>query len=222
MKKWVSLLGVSIFLVGCDLMGGTAEEESSASSTSETSESSAESSEASMQESSESTSESSSAASSESSATAEPVATQFPLVPQSSELDQGITLENDPLLQQIQSKMAQTDELGIENDVAIHFTGLYIGEQGTDTAQAVFIIVNRTGMAMTNIDLSISMSTINGDVILDSKAFSLTEDSFGVFEPDTVMPLYLAIPIDKQNLFFSISNIDEITYSIDTFDFEER
>lgn len=222
MKKWVSLLGVSVFLVGCDLMGGAGEE----SSSSTVSESSVESSDSSAQESSsvssEASSESSSAVSSESTTSGEVTATEFPLVPQNSELDQGITLENDPLLQQIQTKMDQTSELGIDNDVAIHFTGLFLGEQGTETAQAVFIIVNRTDMAMTNIKLSVSMSTVNGDVILDNAGFSLTEENFGVLEPDTVMPIYLAIPMENQETFFNISDINDVTYSIDSFDFEEK
>lgn len=220
MKKWIGILGLSVFLVGCDLMGGDAEEESSSASVSE---SSVESSEESSAASSEASSESSSAATTpESNAGGEVSTAEFPLVPQNSELDKGITLENDPLLQQIQDKMAQTPELGIENDVAIHFTGLFLGEQGTETAQAVFIIVNRTDMAMTNIDLSISMSTVNGDVILESAPFSLTEENFGVLEPDTVMPIYLAVPIDNQESFFNITNINDVTYTIDSFEFDER
>lgn len=223
MKKWLGILGVSVFLVGCDLMGGNADEESSSAPVSESTESSAETSEESSAASSEASSESSSAAATSESSAGEEVSTaQFPLVPQNSELDQGITLENDALLQQIQDKMAQTPELGLENDVAIHFTGLFLGEQGTETAQAVFIIVNRTDMAMTNIDLSISMSTVDGDTILESAPFSLSEENFGVLEPDTVMPIYLAIPIDNQEIFFNISNINDITYSIDSFEFDER
>lgn len=222
MKKWIGILGLSVFLVGCDLMGGDAEESSSAS-VSESTESSVESSEESSATSSEASSESSSVATTpESSAGGEISTAEFPLVPQNSELNQGITLENDPLLQQIQDKIAQTPELGIENDVAIHFTGLFIGEQGTETAQAVFIIVNRTDMAMTNINLSISMGTVNGDVILESAPFSLTEENFGVLEPDTVMPIYLAVPIDNQETFFNISNINDVTYTIDSFEFDER
>lgn len=227
MKKWVGFLGISVFLVGCDLMGGVPEEESTEATTvSESSESSVENSESSVQESSEmsseSSSESSSATSSESSAEGKVAVAELPLVPQNSEIAQGISLENDALLQQIQSKMTQTEVLGIENDVAIHFTGLFLGEQGTETAQAVFIIVNRTDMPMTNINLAVSMSTIDGDIISDSEPFKLTEESFGILEPDTVMPIYLAIPLDQQEAFFSVSNINDVTYSIDSFDFEER
>lgn len=223
MKKWALLLGVSAFLAGCDMMGGATEE----SQPSESSESSAESSEStSTEESSQASSSSEVSSETNSSETAsgsgETVSTQFPLVPQKSEIDQGFTLENDELLQEIQVRMSQTPELGIENDVAIHFTGLFLGEQGQDNVQAVFIVVNRTDMAMTNIDLTVSMSTTDGAVILDKAPFTLTEDSFGILEPDTVMPAYFKIPMENQETFFSVSDLSKVTYSIDSFDFDER
>src|SRR5690606_3931770 len=119
-------------------------------------------------------------------------------------------------------RMSQTPELGIENDVAIHFTGLFLGEQGQDNVQAVFIVVNRTDMAMTNIDLTVSMSTTDGAVILEKAPFTLTEDSFGILEPDTVMPAYFKVPMENQETFFSVSDLSKVTYSIDSFDFDER
>lgn len=218
MKKLVALLGVSALLAGCDLMGGTTEE----SQNSETSESSVEESSVESSESSVESSESSSNSSESEDTGGEVSASEFPLVPQKSEIDQGFTLENDPLLQEIQTRMGQTEELGIENDVAIHFTGLFLGEQGQDNVKAVFIMVNRTDMAMTNIDMTVSMSTVDGDVILDSAPFTLTEDTLGILEPGTTMPAYFDIPMESQEAFFSVSNLENVTYSIDSFDFEER
>ncbi|MBM6613957.1 hypothetical protein JTF06_03475 [Desemzia sp. RIT804] len=220
MKKLVALLGVSVLLAGCDLMGGTTEESQESESSESSIESSVESSESSVEESSESSTESSSSASESSGG--EVSTSEFPLVPQKSEIDQGYTLESDPLLQEIQTRMDQTEELGIENDVAIHFTGLFLGEQGQDNVQAVFIMVNRTDMAMTNINLTVSMSTVDGEVILDSAPFVLSEDEFGILEPDTTMPAYFRIPMDSQEAFFSVSNLENVTYSIDSFEYDER
>lgn len=152
--------------------------------------------------------------------TSETTDMSIPLVPQKMELDQDLTLENDSVLQEIEMRMAETAELGIENDVAIHFTGMYLGETGA--MQAIFIIVNRMDMAMTNIDITISFSTVNGDVILDKSKYSLTEDSFGVLEPDTAMPIYLDIPPENEEAFFSTSNMEDLIYTIDEFDFDER
>lgn len=226
MKKVLTLLGAVMVLAGCDLMGGdsdttTSSESSSTVATSET------------MASSEMSSESSAAASSESSiigtqetiidssnADATTTDMEIPLVPQQMELDQGLTLENDSVLQEIEMRIAESEEIGIENDVAIHFTGMYLGEEGN--MQAIFIIVNRMDVAMTNIDITISFSTVNGDVILDKAPFYLTEESFGVLEPDTAMPIYLNIPPENEEAFFSTSNMDDLVYTIDSFDFDEK
>lgn len=158
---------------------------------------------------------------SSSSATSETTSnTEIQLVPQQMELDQNLTLENDSVLQEIEMRMNESEEIGIENDVAIHFTGMYLGEEGS--MQAIFIIVNRMDVAMTNIQLSISFSTVNGDVILDSAPFNLTEESFGVLEPETAMPIYLNIPPENEEAFFSTTNMEDLIYTIDEFDFEER
>ena len=222
MKKLVALLGVAALLAGCDLMGGTTEESQESEASESSVESSVESSESSAEESSESSSAASSESSSSESASGEVATSEFPLVPQKAETDEGYTLENDPLLQEIQKRMGQTEELGIENDVAIHFTGLFLGEQGQDNVQAVFIMVNRTDMAMTNINLTVSMSTVDSEVILDGAPFVLSEDEFGILEPDTTMPAYFKIPMDSQEAFFSVSDLENVTYSIDSFEYDER
>ena len=225
MKKILMLLGAVVVLAGCDLIGGGGEttsssESSSVIASSETMMSSEMSSESSEAVSSESSIIGTEESMTSSSATSETTDMAIPLVPQKMELDQGLTLESDSVLQEIEMRMAETAELGIENDVAIHFTGMYLGEEGD--MQAIFIIVNRMDMAMTNIDITISFSTVNGDVILDKSAYSLTEDSFGVLEPDTAMPIYLNIPPENEEAFFSTSNMEDLVYTIDEFDFDER
>ncbi|MEK6190666.1 MAG: hypothetical protein N2A99_06730, partial [Carnobacterium alterfunditum] len=96
----------------------------------------------------------------------------------------------------------------------------YLGGRGN--MQAIFIIVNRMDVAMTNINITISFSTVDGATILDKAQFYLTEESFGVLEPDTAMPMYLKIQPGNEDAFFSTSNMDDLIYTIDEFDFEER
>lgn len=225
MKKIVALFGAVILLAGCDFIGGgsetTSSSESSSTATSESMMSSEMSSESSEVASSQTgiigTEESMVDSSAADDATTDMV---IPLVPQKMEIDQGLTLESDSVLQEIEMRMAESEDIGIENDVAIHFTGMYLGEAGE--MQAIFIIVNRMDVAMTNIDITISFSTIDGDVILDKAPFYLTEESFGVLEPETAMPIYLNIPPENEDAFFSTSDINNLVYTIDEFDFEEK
>lgn len=214
MKKVFILLGTVAILAGCDLIGGGVESPSESSLvpiSSETMISSEMSSESIM----------SSAEEASSSTTSEQTLDmEISLVPQKMELDQNLTLENDSVLQEIEIRMRKSEELGIENDVAIHFTGMYLGEEGN--MQAIFIIVNRMDTAMTNINITISFSTVDGATILDKAQFYLTEESFGILEPDTAMPMYLKIQPENEEAFFSTSSMEELIYTIDEFDFEER
>ncbi|WP_148229390.1 lipoprotein [Carnobacterium sp. 17-4] len=225
MRKILTLLGAVVLLAGCDFIGGGSESTSSSETSSAVTSESMMSSEMSSESSAVASSQSSSIATEESmvdsSATGETATDMvIPLVPQKMELDQGLTLESDSVLQEIEMRMAESEDIGIENDVAIHFTGMYLGETGE--MQAIFIIVNRMEVAMTNIEITISFSTVDGDVILDKAAFHLTEESFGVLEPDTAMPIYLNIPPENEEAFFSTSDINNLVYTIDEFDFEER
>ncbi|MDN5372499.1 MAG: hypothetical protein PWR19_1545 [Carnobacterium sp.] len=226
MKKILTLLGAVVVLAGCDLMGGESETSSSTEVSSTSASSEMMSSEMSSESSEEMSSQSSSIMSTQETITdssnsgATTTEMDIPLVPQKMELDQNLTLENDSVLQEIEMRMAESEEIGIENDVAIHFTGMYLGETGA--MQAIFIIVNRMDVAMTNIDVTISFSTVNGDVILDKAKYNLTEESFGILEPDTAMPIYLDIPPENEENFFSTSNMEDLVYTIDEFDFDEK
>jgi outer membrane lipopolysaccharide assembly protein LptE/RlpB len=149
MKKILTLLGAVILLAGCDFIGGDSETTSSSEASSTAMSESMMSSEMSSESSAVTSSQSSIIGTEESmvdsSATGETTTDMaIPLVPQQMELDQGLTLESDSVLQEIEMRMAESEDIGIENDVAIHFTGMYLGETGE--MQAIFIIVNRMGM----------------------------------------------------------------------------
>lgn len=82
--------------------------------------------------------------------------------------------------------------------------------------------MNRTPVAMKNINMDISFSSDVGTVFLDEKSYHLSEQSFGVLEPNTAMPLYFTIPVELTDQFLAIEDIQATDYSIDSFDFEEK
>lgn len=219
MKKMAMLLGASLILAGC----GDKEpkqEDPAVSDSSIVSEATDSSSAAKSTNSSEASSKAESSDATASSGVK--VGEDLTFVPQAAEVEQGYTVDSDPLLQSIQDRIEKSDSLGIENDVAIHFTGLYLGEKGKSNVQAAFIIVNRTNVAMTDIDLNVSMATKDGQEILNQAKYHLSEDDFGVLEPNTIMPIYLSVPAENEETFFSIEDMESVTYSIDHFDYKEK
>ena len=85
---------------------------------------------------------------------------EIPLVPQKSDIENGFTLENDPILQGVEERMRQAETIGIPNDVAIHFTGMTLNE--SEKTQAIFILVNLTSITMKNINMKVSFSNTAG------------------------------------------------------------
>lgn len=140
-------------------------------------------------------------------------------MPQKADRESGFTLENDTVLQGINERMKEAEVIGIPDDVAIHFTGMVLNE--TEKTQAVFILVNLTKMTMKNIKMTISFSNTENEIILDKASFDLTQDRFGLFEPNTAMPVYIDIPEDKKEIFNQLKDFSEMVYSIDSFEYEE-
>ena len=115
MKKILTLLGAVATLAGCNLIRGESSNESSlvpmSSETMISSESAAESSAVVASESIMSNAEE---AITSSNATNELTSDmKISLVPQKMELDQNLTLENDSVLQEIETRMNESEELGI-------------------------------------------------------------------------------------------------------------
>lgn len=58
------------------------------------------------------------------------------------------------------------------------------------------------------------------ELIFDEEGFGLTEDEFGVLEPDTVMPLYLDADPSQLDLLEEIAETRQEVISIDNIDFD--
>lgn len=145
---------------------------------------------------------------------------EITFVPQQSDIDAGLTVENDEVLMSINDLVESStpDDIGFDDDITIQFTGLYF--EAEDRVQPIFAIANRTDEAYTNIDLAISFGMSEDELIFDEEGFGLTEDEFGVLEPDTVMPLYLDADPSQLDLLEEIAETRQEVISIDNIDFD--
>lgn len=141
-------------------------------------------------------------------------------VPQEADLDAGLTIENDETLSVLNEMVEEADveEVGIEDDVAIQYTGIYFSDE--HDVQPVFLLSNRTDQAYTNIDIAVSFGKINGESLFEEELFYLSEEEFGILEPGTIMPLYLMADPTKLELLEEISETREEEISIDSFDYD--
>ncbi|MER2173415.1 MAG: hypothetical protein ABS911_01970 [Carnobacterium sp.] len=132
--------------------------------------------------------------------------------------DNGQTFDNNPLMAEFQQLVAEHPDMGFNNDVTVMYSGLYDKADG-DTL-AYFFVINKTGIEMKNIRYQLSYGNKDGEMVWDKEAVILREDIFGPFKPNTVLPLTMAVPKEKVDLFFSITN-ENLSIKLDEFTFEE-
>lgn len=142
-------------------------------------------------------------------------------VPQQSDIDSGFTVENDEALGMLEQLILEADlsQVGIDNDVAVQFTGLYLDHP--EAKDAIFLIVNRTDMSMTNMEFMFSIATQGGEVIMENEPIQLPEDTFGVLEPNTAMPLYVTIDPAMEEPFLQMVEERGEQLSMESFTFQE-
>lgn len=218
MKKLGFLLILVILLAGCDI-GGLSDKltkELLSSSTSE--ETSKRSTDSSGEESveSESVIENNELFSSTQKASDNENLEELLLVPQADEIKKGLTVETDETLALLERYVKQNPDMGYENDVTIVYTGETYGE--TPNLAGIFFIINRTDTAMEDIQFTYTFGKSDSELIFDKQSFKLAADSFGVLEPNTVMPLYLLVDPSKEPLLEEI-NINQVVEKIESFDY---
>lgn len=218
MKKLGFLLILVILLAGCDI-GGLSDKvtkELLSSSTSE--ETSSRSTDSSGEESveSESVSKNNELFSSKQNASDNENLEELMLVPQADEVKKGLTVETDETLALLERYVKQNPDMGYENDVTIVYTGETYGE--TPNLAGIFFIINRTDTAMEDIHFTYTFGKSDSELIFDEQSFKLAADSFGVLEPNTVMPLYLLVDPSKETLLEEIS-INQVVEKIQSFDY---
>jgi hypothetical protein len=141
-------------------------------------------------------------------------------VPQESDIEAGLTVDNDDTLAQLNEMIEITEysEIGLEDDVAIQYTGLFFDVE--DNLQPIFMLTNKTDQSYTNIDIAVSFGSADGEMLFEEEGFHLSEEDFGVLRPYTAMPLYLRADPSQLELVEEISTTRDEVISIDYFDFE--
>lgn len=219
MKKLGFLLVFVVVLAGCDV-GQLAEKITEGiTSTSESAGSIVSSGEESSEpESSIGEKETSISIQSSSEETKETVSDDLRLVPQADEIKNELTVETDATLALLDDYVKQNPDMGYEDDVTVIYTGETFGE--SPNLAGIFFIINRTDTAMKNIRFTYTFGKSENELVFDEHAFKLTEESFGILEPNTVMPMYLVVDSTKEDLLKNMEST-QVVEEINSFDYEE-
>lgn len=148
----------------------------------------------------------------------ETVSDELKLVPQADEIKNGLTIETDATLALLDDYVKQNPDMGYEDDVTVIYTGETFGE--SPNLAGIFFIINRTDTAMKNIRFTYTFGKSENELVFDEHAFKLTEESFGILEPNSVMPMYLVVDSTKEDLLKNMEST-QVVEEINSFDYEE-
>lgn len=140
------------------------------------------------------------------------------LVPQNDEIDKGLTIETDGTLAMLEDYVKENPNMGYENDVTIIYTGETYGK--SPNLAGIFFIINRTDSAMKDIRFTYTFGKSDSELIFDKQSFTLTGDSFGTLDPNTVMPMYLIVDPSKEALLEGM-NTSQLVEEIHVFDYTD-
>lgn len=73
---------------------------------------------------------------------------------------------------------------------------------------------------MKNIRFTYTFGKSENELVFDEHAFKLTEESFGILEPNAVMPMYLVVDSTKEDLLKNMEST-QVVEEINSFDYEE-
>lgn len=138
-------------------------------------------------------------------------------VPQLDEINQGLTIENDKALSNMQKIVAENQNIGIEDDVTIVYSGETFGD--SPNLAGIFLIINRTNQALENIKFTYTFGGVDKNLIFDQKAYHLTEERFGVLQPNTVMPMYFIVKPENEKDLKDI-DVEQVIEKIESFDYD--
>lgn len=148
----------------------------------------------------------------------ETVSDELRLVPQADEIKNELTVETDATLALLDDYVKQNPDMGYEDDVTVIYTGETFGE--SPNLAGIFFIINRTDTAMKNIRFTYTFGKSENELVFDEHAFKLTEESFGILEPNAVMPMYLVVDSTKEDLLKNMEST-QVVEEINSFDYEE-
>lgn len=127
-------------------------------------------------------------------------------------------MTDDTLNHLSQLTLNQSQAIGRENDLGIDYSGLILQSEQAD--YGVFMISNRTGNALSNLNLKLTIQFSEGEVLVEDYHLYLDEALFGTLDSGTAMPLYL--PLDLGQSTIESMNPDNIEVEIQNLTIEEE
>ncbi|WP_062050948.1 hypothetical protein [Bacillus sp. JCM 19034] len=128
----------------------------------------------------------------------------------------GVTIEDHPLYADINQLVTAEPEMGIPNDFSVVPLDIYIAD---GASSLFFLAINRLDVPLTNVSFELTLGNIDEEFVFDHTPIYLSEEEFGVLEPNYALPFFLDLTSEGEELYESLTMdnvfMDITNYSMD-------
>ncbi|MBO1001605.1 hypothetical protein ACFSKI_16300 [Pseudogracilibacillus auburnensis] len=131
--------------------------------------------------------------------------------------DDGITIENNDIYQQLDQMVKENPQDGDANDFSLFLIDFVEFED--DELQLLFLGINRLDKPIKNISFDFTLGYEDGEYVWEDLNVSIPEDEFGAIKVDHAMPILLPVTEEQIEIINEI-NFDNQIFEMENFDFE--
>ena len=132
--------------------------------------------------------------------------------------ESGVTIENNETYQQLNEFVNENIKFGAPNDFSMLSVSMMVDDNGNQ--QMLFLGVNRIGTPVKNITFDITLGSTEGDMVWENFPVTLDEDSVGVMENNTALPIFLPVTSQEQIDVMKTISQENLVMEINNFNFE--
>lgn len=90
------------------------------------------------------------------------------------------------------------EELGEAGEVSVDLSNEIIYPQDQSDLRGIVLVSNRSDEPVSNFGFDVTIESDEGTTFVEDQTVFLTEEHFGVLEPNTVMPVYVEALMDEE------------------------
>lgn len=105
-------------------------------------------------------------------------------------------------------------------DSAVMIVWSSMATMGEDKWDAWFVLVNRTGEDIKNVDTTFTFENEYGEVLVESMPMSFSEEDYGIIKNGGILPFLVDIPLESQDAFQDVITHVHAWPTVEKFDFE--
>lgn len=132
--------------------------------------------------------------------------------------EQGVTVENNLLYNELDKVIKQNPNIGVENDFSVYVVDTFHDDEGN--SKLVLFGINRLPIAIKNFTFTYTLGNKDNEYVWERQPIEMKEESAGVLQPNSALPIVLSITEEQVALLLSLEEDNQVM-SIDGFVYEE-